>query len=159
MRSSGDELVTVSSDCVLLWDLKVCTQTYVPSPALAKLAPAVDPVVSAALRHTAPMFPTKHAFMRLLNAVLIVHVEQFAAAVMQRLTRKKALGTGPNSATQAEYALDGNVLITVLKVRRNKLAYCTCCKSGIDHMTQVSGKECFQCDLLKGISLDPKAVF
>jgi len=23
LRSSGDELVTVSSDCVLLWDLKV----------------------------------------------------------------------------------------------------------------------------------------
>ncbi|KAL0019139.1 hypothetical protein WJX79_008487 [Trebouxia sp. C0005] len=54
LRSSGDELVTVSSDCVLLWDLK-------------------------------------------------------------NLTRKKALGTGPNSAVQAEYALDGNVLITVLK--------------------------------------------
>lgn len=36
--------------------------------------------------------------------------------LLQKLTRKKALGTGPNSAWQAEYALDGNVLITVLKV-------------------------------------------
>lgn len=36
---------------------------------------------------------------------------------LQKLTRKKALGTGPNSAWQAEYALDGNVLITVLKVQ------------------------------------------
>ena len=24
LRNSGDELVTVSSDCTLLWDLKVC---------------------------------------------------------------------------------------------------------------------------------------
>lgn len=77
--------------------------------------------------------------------MLNVNVEQFADIVMQRLTRKKALGTGPNSATQAEYALDGNVLITVLKVRRNEHPYRTCCKSGIDHMTQVSGKGCFQC--------------
>jgi len=44
---------------------------------------------------------------------------------MQNLTRKKALGTGPNSAVQAEYALDGNVLITVLKVWALAL-YCTC---------------------------------
>ena len=35
---------------------------------------------------------------------------------LQKLTRKKALGTGPNCALQAEYALDGSVLITVLKV-------------------------------------------
>ena len=45
--------------------------------------------------------------------------------VMQNLTRKKALGTGPNSAVQAEYALDGNVLITVLKVWASTF-YCTC---------------------------------
>ncbi len=44
---------------------------------------------------------------------------------MQNLTRKKALGTGPNSAVQAEYALDGNVLITVLKVWTSAF-YCTC---------------------------------
>ena len=44
---------------------------------------------------------------------------------MQNLTRKKALGTGPNSAVQAEYALDGNVLITVLKVWASAF-YCTC---------------------------------
>ena len=78
---------------------------------------------------------------------------------MQRLTRKKALGTGPNSATQAEYALDGSVLITVLKVRCNEHPYCICCKSGIDYMTQVSGKGSLQCVMLKGISLDPKEVF
>ncbi len=44
---------------------------------------------------------------------------------VQNLTRKKALGTGPNSAVQAEYALDGNVLITVLKVWASSF-YCTC---------------------------------
>ncbi len=47
---------------------------------------------------------------------------------MQRLTRKKALGTGPNSALQAEYALDGNVLITVLKVRPTVRPRCTLCE-------------------------------
>ena len=51
--------------------------------------------------------------------------------VMQNLTRKKALGTGPNSAVQAEYALDGNVLITVLKVWASAF-YCTCvCLCGV----------------------------
>lgn len=44
---------------------------------------------------------------------------------MQNLTRKKALGTGPNAAVQAEYALDGNVLITVLKVWASAID-CTC---------------------------------
>ena len=44
---------------------------------------------------------------------------------VQNLTRKKALGTGPNSAVQAEYALDGNVLITVLKVWTSAFC-CTC---------------------------------
>ncbi len=44
---------------------------------------------------------------------------------VQNLTRKKALGTGPNSAVQAEYALDGNVLITVLKVWA--AAFCCTC--------------------------------
>ena len=36
--------------------------------------------------------------------------------MLQNLTKKKALGTGPNCALQAEFALDGNVLITMLKV-------------------------------------------
>ena len=36
--------------------------------------------------------------------------------MLQKLTKKKALGTGPNCALQAEYALDGNVLVTMLKV-------------------------------------------
>ena len=36
--------------------------------------------------------------------------------LVQKLTKKKALGTGPACALQAEYALDDNVLITMLKV-------------------------------------------
>lgn len=36
--------------------------------------------------------------------------------MLQKLTKKKALGTGPNCALQAEYALEGNLLITMLKV-------------------------------------------
>ena len=88
LRSSGDELVTVSSDCILLWDLKVC----------------VAHVIHCALQDWR-------------NAMLCSLITTDRCDVtLQKLTRKKALGTGPNCALQAEYALDGSVLITVLKV-------------------------------------------
>ena len=79
---------------------------------------------------------------------------------MQNLTRKKALGTGPNSAVQAEYALDGNMLITVLKVWAS-VFHCTCLSVGcMSHgrtfeclVSQIGEHASVVCKLLANVSL------
>lgn len=47
---------------------------------------------------------------------LSISVFNGATCALQTLTRKKALGAGPGCALQAEYALGGSILVTVLQV-------------------------------------------
>ncbi len=52
LRSSGDELVTVSSDCVLLWDLKV---DHVQNAAAIHVCPEVIFLPPVNHRHESPL--------------------------------------------------------------------------------------------------------